>query len=88
MDSEVVAQSADRGSVTWTVTVKLADVGELRRFAAAAHRAEAALIAESLEVARRCAADPFAPLRCIPGIVRRPGPVVVEQLPARMAGGR
>ncbi len=88
VDSEVVAESADRGSVTWTVTVKLADVDELRRFAADAHPEEAGLIADSLAVAWRRAADPFAPLRSIPGTAWRPGQVVVEHLPARVAGNR
>ena len=88
MDSEVVAESADRGSVTWTVTVKLADVDELRRFAAEAHPEEAGLIADSLAAASRLAADPFAPLRSIPGTAWRPGQVVVEHKPARVAGNR
>jgi hypothetical protein len=33
LDSEVVAESVDRATVTWTVTVKLTDVDELRRLA-------------------------------------------------------
>ena len=88
VDSEVVAESADRGSVTWTVTVKLADVDELRRFAADAHPEEAGLIADSLAAAWRLAADPFAPLRSIPGTAWRHGQVVVEHKPARVAGNR
>ncbi len=88
VDSEVVAESADRGRVSWTVTVKLADVDELRRMATEANPDQAELIADSLEVAWRHAADPFAPLRCIPGTTWRPGQVVVEHLPARQAGNR
>jgi hypothetical protein len=88
VDSEVVAESADRGTVTWTVTVKLTDVDELRRLAAQAHPEEAGLIAQSLTVAWQRAADPFAPLRSIPGTVWRPGQVDVEHLQARATGNR
>lgn len=88
VDSEVVAESADRGSATWTVTVKLLDIEELRRVVADAHPDEAGLIADSLEIAWRRAADPFAPLRSILGILWRPGEVVTEHLPARAAGNR
>ena len=87
-DGEVVAESVDRGAVTWTVTVKLTDVDELRRLAAEAHPDAAGLIAESLAVAWQCAADPFAPLHSIPGIAWRPGPVDVEHLPAKTFGDR
>lgn len=88
MDSEVVAESADRGSVTWAVTVKLADVDELRRLADDAHPEEAGLVADSIAVAWWRAADPFAPLRCVPGIAWLPGEVVVEHLPARVPRNR
>lgn len=88
VDSEVVAESVDRGTVTWKVTVKLTDVDELRRLAVEAHPEEAGLIADSLAVAWRCAADPFAPLRSIPGTAWRPGHVDVEHLPARAGGNR
>ncbi len=82
-DGQAVAESVDRGAVTWTVTVKLTDVDELRRLAAEAHPDVAGLIADSLAVAWQCAADPFAPLHPIPGIAWRPGPVDVEHLAAR-----
>jgi hypothetical protein len=88
VDSEVVAESVDRGTVSWTVTVKLTDVGELRRLAAEAHPGEAGLIADSLAVAWRLAADPFAPLRSIPGTAWRPGQIDVEHLPAKAVGNR
>lgn len=85
VECEVVGKSADRGMATWTVTVKLTDVDRLRRLAAQAHPDEAALIADSLGVAWQRAADPFAPLRSIPGIAWRPVKVDVEHLPARTA---
>jgi hypothetical protein len=88
VDSEVVAKSVDRGLVTWTVTVKLTNVDELRRLAAQAHPEEAGLIADSLAVAWQRAADPFAPLRSIPGTASQPGQVDVEHLQARAAGNR
>jgi hypothetical protein len=88
VDSEVVAESVDRGTVTWTVTVKLTDVDELRRLAAQAHPEEAGLIADSLAVAWQRAADPFVPLYSIPGTAWRPGQVDVEHLQARAAGNR
>ena len=87
-DGEVVAESVDRGTVTWTVAVKLTDVDELRRLAAEAHPDAAGLIADSLAVTWQCAADPFAPLHSIPGIAWRPGPVDVEHLPAKTVGHR
>jgi hypothetical protein len=87
-DSEIEAASMDRGTVTWTVTVKLTDLDGLRRLAAGAHTGEAAAIADSLAVAWQGAADPFAPLRSIPGIVWRPGPVDIEHMPARATRSR
>lgn len=75
-------------TVTWTVTVKLTDVDELRRLAAGAHPDAAGLIADSLAVAWQRAADPFAPLASIPGIAWRPGQVDVEHLPTRAVGSR
>jgi DUF971 family protein len=86
--SEVEAESIDRGTVIWTVTVKLTDVEGLRRLAAEAHPGGAAAIADSLAVAWQRAADPFAPLRSIPGIVWRPGPVNIQHLPARATWSR
>ncbi len=81
--SEVTAESVDRATVTWTVTVKLTDAEELRRLAGEAHPDKGGLIADSLAVAWRCAGDPFAPLHSVPGIIWRPGPVIVEHLPAK-----
>jgi len=83
MAREVVAEAADRGTLVWTVTVKLTDVEELRRVATRAHPDEAASIAVSLAVAWERAADPFAPLRSIPGIGWRSGRVDVQHLPRR-----
>jgi hypothetical protein len=88
MDSEVSADSVDRGTATWTVMVKLTDVDELRRLAARAYPDEAAEISDSLAVAWQRAADPFAPLRSLAGISWKPGRVVVEHLPARAARSR
>ena len=88
LDSEVVAGSVDRATVTWTVTVKLTNVDELRRLAAEAHPDAAGLIAESVAVAWQFAADPFAPLRSIPGTAWRPGQVDVEHRPARAVRNR
>lgn len=85
VESEVVAESADRGTVRWTITAKLTDVNQLRRLAIQAHPEEAAAIADSLAVAWQRAADSFAPLRSIPGISWRPGQVDVEHVPARTA---
>ncbi|MFZ5870267.1 MAG: hypothetical protein ACOYXW_07065 [Actinomycetota bacterium] len=87
VDSEVVGESPDRGTATWTVTVKITDVDRLRRLATQAHPDEAALVADSLAAAWTRAADPFAPLRSIPGIAWRPVKVVVEHLPARTSPG-
>lgn len=86
VNSEVVAESVDRGSVTWTVTVKLTDVDELRRLAAQVHPEATGSIEASLAVAWQCAADPFAPLRSIPGTAWTPGQVVVEHMRAKAAG--
>jgi len=83
VDSEAAAESADRGILTWTVVVKLTDVHELRRLAAQAHPEEAGLIADSLPVAWQRAADPFAPVRSIPGTAWRPGHVEVHHVPRR-----
>lgn len=85
VESEVVAESVDRGKVSWKVTVKLTDVNELRRLAVRAHPDEAAAISDSLAIAWQRAADPFAPLRTIPGISWRPGQVNVEHVRPRTA---
>jgi len=85
VESEVKGDSVDHGTATWKVTAKLTDVDALRRLAARASPDEAAEISASLSVAWQRAVDPFAPLRSIHGITWKPGPVVVEHLPARAA---
>lgn len=85
VECEVVGEAVDRGTATWTVTVKLTDVDGLRRLATEAHPDQAALVPDSLAVAWRCAVDPYAPLRSIPGIAWRPVQVAVKHLPARTA---
>lgn len=84
-DCQVAAESADRCTLTWSVSVRLKDVDALRRLAAQAKPVEAAAIADSLAVAWQHAADPYAPLRSIPGISWQPASVEVEHLPARAA---
>lgn len=86
VEVDVTAESEARGSATWTVTVKLTDVDALRRLAIKAQPGAAGLIGDSLPVAWLHAVDPFAPLRSIPGITWRPGPVDVVHLPARVVG--
>ena len=81
--STVLPEASDRGTLTWTVTVKLTDVQCLRQLATRAHPADADLIGDDLAVAWQRAADPFAPLRSIPGLSWRPLSVEVEHLPAR-----
>ena len=87
VDSAAVAESDDRGILTWTVMVKLKDVKELRRLAVQAHPEEAELIAASLAVAWQHAADPFVPVRSVPGIAWRPGQVEVHHMPRRARPG-
>lgn len=87
VDSEVVPESDDRATLSWTVTVKLTDVTELRRLAVQAHPDKAELIETGLAVAWPYAADPFAPLRPIPGIVWRPTQVVARHVPRRARPG-
>jgi len=86
-DIEVEPESDDRGTLAWTVTVKLTDVRMLRRLAAEAHPDEAAWIADSLPTAWQCAADPFAPLHAIRAIVWKPGPVTVQHVPEKSRPG-
>lgn len=83
VESGVVGKSADLGTATWSVTVKLKNVDRLRNLATRAHPDEATLIADSLALAWQRATDPFAPLRSIPGITWRPKTVDIEHLPAR-----
>lgn len=84
---EMTDKTADRGTATWSVMVKLTDVDRLRRLATQAHPDEATHIADSLALAWQRAVDPFAPLRSIPGIDWRPKTVEVKHLPARTAPG-
>jgi hypothetical protein len=88
IESEVSAGTADRGTATWSATVKLTDVDELRRLATQAHPENAALVSDSLELAWQHAADPFVPLRSIPGITWSPRSVHVEHLRAGAAKDR
>nr|WP_257909678.1 DUF3152 domain-containing protein [Janibacter limosus] len=81
--SEVADKSSNRGVITWSSTVKLTHVERLRELASGTHPADGALIADDLEVARNHAADPYAPIRWVPGIAWRPLTVAVEHLPAR-----
>ncbi|MFI8590730.1 hypothetical protein [Dietzia maris] len=83
VDSAVTPVASDRGTITWTVTVKLTDVQRLRRLATQAQPADAVFIASSLAVAWQRAADSFAPLRSIPGISWRPVSVDIAHVPAR-----
>ncbi|WP_096906888.1 hypothetical protein [Dietzia sp. WMMA184] len=83
VESTVTTETYDRGTITWTVTVKLTDVQLLRRLATQAQPADAVLIASSLAVAWQRAADSFAPLRSIPGISWRPVSVDIAHVPAR-----
>jgi len=83
VDRRAAAESEDRGLLTWTVVVKLTNVEVLRRLAAQAHPEEAGLIADSLPLAWQRAADPFAPVRSIPGTAWWPGQIEVHHLPRR-----
>lgn len=83
VDSAVTPEASDRGTIAWTVTVKLTNVQLLRRLATRTHPEDADLIANTLSVAWQRAADPFAPLRPIPGIEWRPVSVEVTHVPAR-----
>jgi len=68
--------------VWWTVTVKLHDVAAFRQIALGAcppdNAAARAEIATSLAAAWQWAAEPYAPLHHIPGILWTPVEVVVE----------
>lgn len=85
VESGVVAETDERGAATWTTTVKLTDVEQLRRIAAQAHPDAAALIAENVGIAWQYATDPFAPMRSIPGIAWQPGQVRVERVRSKAA---
>lgn len=85
--TEVTHELDEACTMSWTVTVKLTDVAELRRIATRAHPDKAELIRGSLAVAWQHAADPFAPLRSIRGIAWRPAEVVVHHAPRRARPG-
>jgi hypothetical protein len=89
VDVDLTEHTGQQCRLAWTVTVKLEDVAALRDIAVAAvpdgdthARTE---IGESLAVAWRWAAEPYAPLRAIPGITWTPVQVTVEHKPARPA---
>ncbi|WEV77841.1 hypothetical protein O9K63_14795 [Janibacter cremeus] len=81
--SEVVDDSGTSGALSWSTTVTLTHVERLRELATRAHPADGALIEDDLKVAWNHAADPYAPIRSIPGIEWQPLTVDVEHLPAR-----
>ena len=87
LNSEVAPESDEACVLSWTVTVKLTDVAALRRIAIRAHPDEAEQIRGSLALAWQHAADPFAPLREIPGITWQPGQVAVRHVPRRAPAG-
>ncbi|HET7388718.1 MAG TPA: hypothetical protein VFJ19_18860 [Nocardioidaceae bacterium] len=85
--TEVDAVTDVKGTVTWSITVRLRDVSGLRRIAVAAHPEESPAINESLVAAWQCAIDPFAPIRSVPGITWQPGAVEILHVPARAGRG-
>lgn len=87
LSSEVAPESDDTCVLSWTVTVKLTDVAALRRIAIRAHPDKAEPIRGSLAVAWQHAADPFVPLREIPGVSWRPAQVAVRHVPRRAPSG-
>lgn len=87
VETDVSAGSDDVCTVSWTVEVRLTDVAEMRRIATQAHPDKAALIRGSLAAAWQHSADPFAPLRSIPGIAWQPEEVVVRHVPRRAQRG-
>ncbi len=79
---------ADGLLARWSVTVRLQDVGALRDLATR-HPSDAGTDAEvkqSLAEAWVRAADPYAPLRGVPGVTWTPAAVSVEQVYARARG--
>lgn len=82
------ASSAVRGTATWSVTAKLTNVHLLRRLATDSHPEDAELIADSLAAAWQRAADPYAPLRSIPGIEWQAASVDIQHVPARSSRAR
>jgi hypothetical protein len=79
---------ADGLRARWSVTVRLQDVGALRDLATR-HPSDAgndAEVTQSLAVAWARAADPYAPLRDVPGVMWTPAAVSVERVCARVRG--
>ncbi len=91
LDMSVQELSPVECSLRWTVTVKLRDVGALRAAALAAPAAGDAPapveVQNSLAAAWNRAADPYAPLRGVPGITWIGRDVTVEQVLARAGRG-
>jgi hypothetical protein len=87
IDIDIDLDAPTRCRARWTVTVKLRDVAAFRRVALAscptAPAADREEIDHSLSAAWQHAADPYAPLRHIPGITFTPVEVSVEHLHAR-----
>lgn len=84
VDTEIAPESEDEADLSWTVQVKLTDVPAFRHLAVRAHADESELIESTLAAAWQYAADPFAPLHSIPGIVWRPTQVAVRRIPRRV----
>jgi len=87
VDIDIDLDAPTRCRARWTVAVKLRDVAAFRRVALAscptAPAADREEIDHSLAAAWQHAADPFGPLRHIPGITFTPVEVSVEHLHAR-----
>lgn len=81
--SDVVEESGSGGVLSWSSTVTLTDVERLREAASRTHAADIALIEDDLTIAWNHAADPYAPIRSIPGVEWQPLTAEVEHLPAR-----
>jgi hypothetical protein len=83
VEAEVLEDEGDRGTLRWTVTVKVRNVDQLRRLAVESCPEDAEAVADSFAVAWQRAVDPFAPIRAVPGIDWQPGTVEVTHVPAR-----
>jgi hypothetical protein len=87
VDIDIDLAAPTRFQVRWSATVKLRDVAAFRAIALAscptAHAAAREEINHSLAAAWQHAADPYVPLRRIPGITFTPIEVSVEHLHAR-----
>jgi hypothetical protein len=90
--------SPGRCRITWSTAIKLKDVPALHRHARKAWSNGTTpdvddgdigrTIGQSLAAAWNLAADPYAPLRGVPGIAWAPGTVAIEQVFARPARHR